>query len=164
MIDRKNIDDCYLFYSQNSKTPVSSKLYKEIVYGFFKFIIRKVLEGFEVHLSGGHTLGTLSVQGTKLQAKVDEETGEIKGLPIDWKTTKQMWEKYPEQKYKEYYYHLNEHSGGVLYSLHWRKESSLLINKYLYAFIPCRANKRTVPKKVREGNEYYVHDKSSNYG
>lgn len=169
MIEKKNIQDAYKYYRGMDEKPVSLATYRAIVNGFIKFIIKKVLLGFEVQLSTHNTLGKLYIGGTKHQAKIDEE-GNIKGLPPDWGTTRKVWTKKATEKgltLKEYIqtvpkeermkfmvFHTNEATNGVTYSFRWSLYNVKLPNKFYYSLIFSRGNKRSVKPAIQAGVEF----------
>lgn len=156
MIETRNIDDVYDFYEDNNPIAIAKPRFRKLINAYLKYLMRKVFEGHEIQLSGGDSLGRLSLRGKKQKIFI-QDNGDIKGLCIDWKTTYEKWGLNPELKEKkQYFYHMNEHSGGITYSFHWEKEKAKLPNKFFYALTPSRRNKRTVPKLVREGKEYFV--------
>ena len=156
MIEKKGMPDFYVFYKQRSETPVAQSLYREIVGGYFKFLMTKVFDGFDIELSAGNTLGLLCIRGKKVSLKEDED-GNLVGLAVNWKATNELWARRPDLKLiKQLVYHLNEHSDGIRYSFKWQRNGVKLLNKVFYTFKASRKNKRTVPKMIRAGKEYMV--------
>jgi hypothetical protein len=175
MIEKKNIQDAYKFYKGMDEKPVNLATYRAIVNGFMKFIMKKVLLGFEVQLSTYNTLGRLYIGGTKHEAKIVEITKEdgskdviIKHLPPDWGTTRKLWTKkaeamgltfkqYVEQvpsSQREVVYHTNESTNGMTYSFRWSTYKVKLPNKFYYSLIFSRANKRSVKPALQTGAEF----------
>lgn len=164
MIAEKNMVHFYRFYRDSSKNRVNLgiehknlSLYREIINGFIKFIVKKVFEGYEVQLSDGTSLGSLHVTGRKRKVTIDEKTGEIKGLRIDYGATNKLWNERPDLKEKKFrVYHTNEHSGGISYRITWSRDRMLLPNKYYYSLIPCRDNKRAIASKIKVDKKEYL--------
>lgn len=156
-IDKINMRDSYKFYKANSEVPLDIKTYMHIITGFLYFLICKVIDGFQVQLAGGNSLGTIAVVGKKPKVFYDDN-GNVRGLAVDWKATNEYWANNAEAKEKkERLYHLNEHTNGIRYNFVWWKTDMKIANKYLYSFTLCKPAKRALVKRIREGKEYLVH-------
>lgn len=159
MIDKKNIQDCYKYYKTLDDKPVTIATYRAIVNGFVKYMVRKLLEGYDVRLSASETLGTLAIRGIKIKPELDDE-GNVKNAAPDWRATNKLWEKYPELKEKkQLVYHLNEHTNNVRYSIKWFRGNAKLPNKWFYSFTATKGGngtKRQLSKLIKEGKEYLV--------
>lgn len=156
-IETVNIRDSYKWYKENHVHPrVDIKVYMHIVTGFMKFLGEKILDGFQVKLGGGDSLGTLAVVGKR--PKVRFEGDKIMGLAPDWSATKKMWAEFPELKEKkQLVFYTNDHTNGIRYNLVWWKTGMKIGNKYLYTFVFCKPMKRALSKLLREGKEYLVY-------
>lgn len=155
-IPRLTLNDGYKYYKKTNKNPVDKVTYLRIVGGFILYIMKKVFQGYEVDLSGGDSLGKIALRGSKLTPFVNDE-GQVRGLAINWKDTLALWKENPDAKEnKEYIYHFNEHSNGITYCLQWYKHKASLGNKSYYSLIFSRRNKRTVPKLIKDENEFFV--------
>lgn len=149
-----NIRKSYTTYLSLSKeSSVDENIYVKICNDFSKYIIKKVLEGFEVTLPS--RMGTLSIIGREQNIKYDEE-GNMYGLAPNWKETIKLWNEDPVAKeQKKKVYHLNEHTDNIRYRYLWSKKSMLVKNKTLYALQMTRENKRAINKRVRIENQQY---------
>lgn len=155
-MELRSIKDFYKYYKNNNslENTLSIQDFRKITYDFNTYVMKQVLSGHEVTLPS--RTGRLLIQGSKYKIRKDEN-GNIKGLRIDWATTKKMWEQYPEKKEKkELFYFFNEHSEGINYSFKWFKSGVLLTNKYFYTFIPSRHNKRVLAQLVKSGTVEYI--------
>lgn len=149
---KKNLRDTHTHYKKNSEKPVGYTTYRDINLEFHKFLIKKVLEGFEITLP--ERLGTLSIRGKKQEIKVGED-GKITGLAPDWVKTKQLWDRNPEaKKEKKLVYHMNRHSDNIRYKYFWSKNRVLIRNKILYSLRMARQNKRAVNQLIMAGKQY----------
>lgn len=158
MIETVNIRDSYKHYRENNERPVDIKTYMHIATGFLSFMMKKVLDGFQVQVSNAHSMGVFAVVGKKPKIRIDDE-GNIKGLAIDWKETNKLWTDNPEAKEKkQYVYHTNEHSNGIRYNLVWWKTDMKIGNKYLYSFTFCKPAKRKLAALIRTGKEYLTYN------
>lgn len=156
MIVKENLRKSYVFYKEYADQPVELKLYLELVSLFIKFVVTKVLEGFRVELSGGNSLGVLYIEGQHQNVRIGQD-GEIKGLSVDWKKTKEHWESSDEAKEKrQKVYNFNEHTNGIIYRFVWDKFNMKLVNKGFYNLCINKTNRRLLAKYVNEGKEYHV--------
>jgi hypothetical protein len=158
--DSANIRDSYSLYKANIETPIDIRTYIEIVNGFIKFLMDKVLEGWDIRLPA--KLGVIGIRGKKVKPKVDKD-GKIKGLAPNWGETRKLWAK--DEKAKEnktILYCFNEHTNGVRYNIEWIKKTALFKNKSVYSLRFSRGNKRTTSAKIYNGAEYL--EKHIDYG
>lgn len=143
----------YKYYKENSKYSLPLKEYMNIVYGFFKFMLKNIFLTKEVSIPC--KLGSLQIIGKKKKFKVVD--GVIVGLSPDWKKTNLLWNKCEECKEKkQLVWHLNEHTNGIRYKFLWSKENILIENKSFYYFKPARDVKRELAKLINEGKEFFV--------
>ena len=148
-----SIKDSWVLYKNTTQfDSVDRKLYNEIIYGFMEYISNILIDKGELKLP--ERLGTLKIVGKKPNYKVTEDN-KIKGLAIDWKTTRELWE---EQDVKEgqYVYFMNEHTNNIRYKTIWYKQNVLIPMKEIYKFILCRKLKRTLAKSIKDGHEYLI--------
>ena len=132
---------------------ISKEKYLDITEGFMQFISDKLLNGEEIDLPLKQ--GTLMVAGRKQQIRVDSETGNIKGVTVDWKKTLLLWKENPEAKLmKKRIYHFNEHTNGNRYKIFWLNGYANMKNKSLMYFKATRHNSRELWKKLMENKEY----------
>lgn len=157
--------DSYSVYKASVDKPLKLNPYLNIIHAFIKFVMKKVCEGYIVNL--GARLGYIGVRGKKA-IPVINDAGEIKGVAPNWGKTKAFWlekakemgisfEEYLKQVPKEQrqlIYCFNEHSNGLIYSIHWYKKKAVIANKMFYNLKFSRDNKRTVSKLAFEGKEY----------
>lgn len=147
----KNIRSTYPMYCGTNKDTVDITDYLKINGMFNKFLMGKVLDGNEIVFPSN--LGTLSIVGEKQKIRYDED-GNITGLPVDWKSTREMWEESPETKNKKYVYFLNSHTDGYRYKYVWNRNTAIVKYKNLYTLKLTRSNKRAVAKKIKKGFPY----------
>lgn len=144
----------YSFYKTNSENPLSLRRYMNIVYGFFKFLLKEIFLTRKTSIPC--KLGSLQIIGKKRKGKVDEN-GNIVGLSPDWKQTNLLWNKCKECKdKKQLVFHMNEHTDGIRYKFLWKKENILVENKNLYYFKPARDVKRELARMINEGKEFFT--------
>lgn len=154
----RNIRQSYKKYknSEDKETRVDEKTYIKIANEYNRFLMEKVLEGFEVTLPA--RMGVLSIIGTKTKIKFNSDG--IPNLPPDWVKTKALWESNPEAKAtKKLVFHLNEHTDGIRYKILWSKTRVPIENKTLYGFRLTREHKRAINALANQGKEYFVKNK-----
>lgn len=148
-----NIRKSYRKYKELSDDPVDIQIYIEIANRYNKYLLQKVLEGFEITLP--ERMGTLSIIGTKRKISFDENGNP--NLPVNWPATTRLWKKDPEALAKrKKIYHTNEHSDGITYKYLWSKKRIFVNNKNLYCLRLTRDNKRAVTAMINQGKEYFI--------
>lgn len=153
-MDTISIRTTYPDYRKSTEKPVNRETYALIAGMFNEKLKDAVIQGKEVRLPKG--LGKLRVQGYIPKRKVNEETGEITGLPIDWKSTKALWEKnLSDKQAKTKIYYLNTHTGGYTYKIVWDKAFAPLKYKRFYSFSAMRGFKNSVAQKILIGDYNY---------
>ena len=149
----KNVRSSYKQYKKTTTNEiVDSKTYIDYANEFNKFLVDKVIEGYEITLPV--RLGTLSVIGKKQKVRVNEH-GKIFGLAPDWVKTKELWDNNPKAKEeKKLLYHTNNHTDNTIYKFLWSKNRILITNKILYSLRMTRDNKRKVYSLINNGKKY----------
>lgn len=154
MKNYKSIRDSYITYKNISSSPTDKNTYNKICAFYNKFLIRKVLEGYEVTFP--MRMGTLSIIGKKQKIKRDED-GNIISLAPNWRKTVEYWKRNEKAKeQKKLIYCTNEHSNGVRYKYLWSKKNVAVPFKNLYSLRLVRDNKRAVYKAILEGKEFLI--------
>lgn len=142
----------YKHYKKNEENPVKLNVYLSIVLGLFKRIVQMIFEGKDIKLPA--ELGVMGIRGNKVKPRLDKD-GNIKGLAVNWKATKEMWKEKPEKEAaKEYIYFFNEHTMGLRFKWIWARKDMKFKNKTVYQFKLSKPNKRTATKLFRSGREY----------
>lgn len=131
------IFDFYDYYlneiERDTVYDISYKDYRQILVDYFKYIRDEVLENSR-EFKLPCRLGVISI----IKHKPKEYTG--KSLRIDYKASKD---------YNKLIFHLNEHSDGYKFRLHWNKKDSNAINKSRYQIVMTRANKRHLAQIIK---------------
>lgn len=133
---------------------VTLKEYLNITVGFMEFIMDKLIEEGSVILP--YNLGRLHVKGIIQKPKIDED-GNIKGLAIDWASTRKARKEEKDDSIKIYF--TNEKTNGIRYKCAWSKKNSHVVNKYLYNLILIRKTKKRISDAVLNGKEYTIETK-----
>lgn len=155
MVEKVNLRDSYKYYKANNPNPIDVKIYLYIVVGFITFLVQKLIEGFDIELAGGKSLGTIGIRGRKPDVIIDKE-GNIR-LPKDYGATNKMWKENPELKeQRQYVYHTNEHTNGLCYRVYWWQYGMKIANKRLYYIDICKGTSRKIAASIKSGKEYAV--------
>lgn len=128
----------YKHYKANSPYKVEYSLYKRILDKMSQIIAEAVLdrsEGFKMPCGLGY------IQVGKYQPK----NYNSKSLSIDYKSTRE---------YGKVIYHLNEHSNGYKYRLHWSRIPMTFADRYKYQLCLVRANKRKLAQLIFNKHDY----------
>jgi len=158
--DTNNIDmaektmlDSYGAYRETVKDPVGKAEFADLLNGYNRLIIEKVLDGDEV--SFPMRMGTLRMQGRKQVIQDWGDGGRLRGIAPDWHRTNLLWKSDPvAAAEKRLIYHTNLHSDGVRYKYFWSKRHIPAEFKTLYAFRVTRDNKRLASSAIKEGRSY----------
>ena len=131
-----SLKDSYSSYRETTKSPVSLKVYKEVIGDLNKDIMQYLMEGGIFTMP--YRLGIIRIKKIK---------NNLNNLKIDFKHYLTTGQKI---------YHLNDHSNGYYYRWLWDKYKAGVIikNKGRYKFVFSRANKRALAKLIKEGNDY----------
>jgi len=141
----KNVADAYKYYKKESvRNTMEYKEYSRIAFLFFKEILLHLLDGGEVKFPGG--LGLF---------KIVKKPRRFDNLRVDWKSTKDMWEKNPKTKEnKKLVYHLNDHTRGYYYRFFWSK--GIVTNISAYSFVPVRKAQRDLASRIKKEKKDYI--------
>jgi hypothetical protein len=155
----KNLRDAYRVYRKNGGR-YDMHEYLRIADQLMKFLVNLILNGDVINLP--HSCGRLYIRGEMKEVQLDEE-GKIKNLAVDWKTTKSMWERLPELKGKQFCYHFNEHSNGIINKLVWNHTKVYIEHSRLYQFQTSNILKKKIAELSFAGKEFQiVSEKQSN--
>lgn len=123
---------------KNLPIDVPYSVYKRILQSMCEIILDKVLnssDGFKMP----YGLGFIQV------GKYKPKTYTGKSLSVDFKASKEL---------EKRIYHLNEHSGGYKFRLHWSKIPQTFPDRYKYQLSLVRANKRKLAKLIFNNHDY----------
>lgn len=148
--------DFYNFYKSTVRNPLPYKTVVNFLYGKTNIGLIEELKNeivynaYSLHLP--HRLGIIRVRKKepKIHFNNDGSLNYKKSMMrVDWKATKELWEKNPEAKKKKTrVFHLNKHTDGAICSPVWEKYSSNVKNKTVYKFLPVRSFYRQIPKAL----------------
>jgi hypothetical protein len=106
-----------------------------------------------------YRLGKLRIKKFKQNIRLDVN-GDIdkKNMPVDWKSTKELWKKeYPGKTMEEIrkiegkkrIFHLNEHTSGYRCKLHWDKIGCNVRNNRIYSAMFTFSNRRKLASMLK---------------
>ena len=148
------IHGAYPMYAEKCVDQVTVSVFSKITRGFFKFIAKKILEGYQVELPS--RCGKMYVKGTKIKVRFNEE-GKPCNLAPDWKLTKELWARDEQARLdNKKIYHTNDHSNGIRYKVRWYKRDLNIENKTFYSFRLSENNQQALSKLIFGGKEFIV--------
>ncbi len=144
MIEQVNLRSSFKEYKKVTSNFLLVGPYLRIVSGMFEFMIEKILDGHDVEVGGGQSLGTLGVRGTK-----DSKPG------TDWKSTWALWNKNPQAKIdNERIVFTNDHSSGITYHYYWWTEGMKIGYKAVYSLKFTEGARDKLKNRIFAGQEY----------
>jgi len=144
--------DYYSFYKKKYKKNLSSKLYNKIITDANREILELILnEGLEYKLP--YLSSTLTIRKDKrIPRIVDGKV--INTSPVDWVTTKTLWESDAQAKEKKILVkYLNNHTSGYVFRIFMKKFGSSFNNRSVYKFEPSRKFKRGLSDRIKDDNK-----------
>ena len=144
------MNDYYKFYKSASKNPVDKTKFNKIISEFNSKIVNLIIEeGLEYRPSLLHF--NFCVRKIKYIPYLDDNNKLINNSPIDWKSTKQLWDDSEEAKDKKVVLRfLNNHTSKYVYRIKVTKSGIKYKNKRLYRFKACRSFKRSLAKRIKD--------------
>lgn len=129
--------------SKSSKYYQPYKIFRSICEDANKELSNEILEGYFFKMP--YRLGTIRIKKRKI---------DINNLKPDFGLFNKSEESYKNK-------HLNDHSDNYYVRYYWTKRVETLIkNKSVYSYIPTRANKRELARRIKENtvnqiNKYF---------
>lgn len=133
---RKN-KKAYTFYDMYKELPIEVpySLYRSVLDQMCSIILDNILirsDGFKMP----YGLGFI---------QIGKYSTNLKKLSVDYKASKE---------YNKKIYHLNEHSDGYKFRLHWSKLPQTFPDRYRYQLSLVRANKRKLAQLIFNKQDY----------
>ncbi len=139
--------DYYKYYINNCKDPVDSKRHTKVISEFNKAIVDLIInDGLEYNppilqftFCIRKSIRIPRIKNNKL----------INTTPIDWKSTKELWEDNEQAKQnKTIIRFLNNHTSKFIFRIKALKSGNYYLNKKLYRFKACRSFQRLLAKRI----------------
>ena len=145
------MSDYYNYYLKNSNNPQSKFKFNKIVSEFNEGVVNLIInEGIE--FKPAKLQFTFCVRKTKRVPKI-KEGKLINTTPIDWKSTKQLWEDDSEAKDKKILLrYLNNHTFKYVFRIKTLKFGQNYKNKKYYKYKPARSFQRLLAKRILDDN------------
>ena len=106
-------------------------------------------ESFEFNIP--YRLGVLAIKKSKPEPYIDENGNVVNILPVDWKSTLELWEEDEDSKNRKILVrHLNAHTQGYVVKWKYDIKKANYTFKSAYKFIPCRAAKRLLTPILKD--------------
>lgn len=146
------VEDYYKDYTKKTgRKDITAKEYAVILDLLFS-AIRDKMSSTMYDFKLPSALGRIVVRKYLPKIKLDKDGNPYKRLAPDWHATKKLWAEYPEAKEaKQLVYHTNDHSGGYLFMIDYKKDNCKFANRVFYMAQINRQFKRDVSKNIFNG-------------
>lgn len=145
--------DYYKFYKeQYPDSKITKFQYNKIVGEINLQIIELMLnEGFEYKLP--HINSTLIIRKDKRKPTI--KNGKvINNSPVDWVTTKKLWEEDPETKERKILVRFtNSHTSGYVFRIYMKKFGATIKNRSYYKYKPSRRFQRALTDRIKDDDK-----------
>lgn len=140
--------DYYKYYVKNSGSDIDRTTFNKIVSDFNSEIANAIInEGLE--FKPKYVQLTICVRKSKRVPRIDENGKLINTMPVDYKSTKELWERDPEAKEKKLVLrYLNNHTGKYVFRIKAIKSGYTYSNKKYYKFKAVRKFARDLGKRI----------------
>lgn len=144
--------DYYKFYKSNSKNPVDLKKFHKVVEEFNKGIVDLILNE-DLEYKPVKLQMTFCVRKTLKVPRI-KDGKLINTIPIDWKSTKQLWEDNTEAAEKKILLRfINNHTSKYVFRIKCLKYKTRYKNKKMFRFKACRSFQRLLAKRIMDPNK-----------
>jgi len=124
---------------------VDKNLYKKVIEAYHKEVKRLIIEeGYDFKIP--YELGMLGLRKFKPTVKLDSKGNLINRLPVDLKSTMDLWKKDDNARENKVLVRFtNKHTNGYVFTVHYfKKYKARFKNKTLYSFETVRSFKKQV--------------------
>ena len=144
--------DYYKYYSKNNNVVADSKLFNKVISEFNQGIVNLIIEK-DLEFTPTMLQFTFCVRKIKKVPKI-KEGKLVNTSPIDWKTTKELWESDAETKEKKIVIKFsNHHTSKHVFRIKALKFGYMYKNKKLFRFKACRSFQRMLAKRILDPNK-----------
>lgn len=77
---------------------------------------------------------------------------------VDYFRTRQLWDKYPEKRGKDFIYHLNSHTDGKFFKVKWSWKKVGTKFKALYKYHTTWSTRQHLTKAIKAGTEFPIYE------
>lgn len=121
--------------------------YRKIVYGFMKYMVKRILGGEHIEIP---KVGKFGIIGKKVNLN---PKGTHRG-GVDWPLTMDLWERKPETRNKKFIRYMNDHTDNYYFRFAWSKKNVKNRFKDLFNFKPTFTNKKLLAAAIENGQDY----------
>ena len=150
ILSHYGLTDYYKYYLKNtkSKNPIDNKKYMSVIddfnLGVIDMILHEEIQSYTIPKVGC----TLKV-GKRKNTPIIKDGVLVNRLPVDYKSTKELWETNEEAKEKRILVRFtNNHTNKYIYRIKFAKDGEAYKNKKYYSFVPSRSFKRALAKRI----------------
>lgn len=145
------MSDYYKYYCNNSSSPISSNKFNKIISDFNNEIVNLIInENLEYRPT--KLQFTFCIRKTKKIPKI-KDGKLVNTSPIDWKSTKELWESNEEAKEKKILLRfLNNHTFKYVFRIKGLKHGLRYKNKIYYKYKPARRFQRLLAKRILDSS------------
>lgn len=142
----------YRKYYKDNYGEIDDALYKNIIKDYNESIIELIIEDNLIYTLP-YIYFEIVIKKSKRKPKL------VNGIlinpnPIDWKTTKELWEKDAEAKEKKLRVRFNNsHTSGYVFRIYCKKFKSKLKYRSYFKFKPNRKFQRRLAKRINDPNK-----------
>lgn len=144
---------------KNSKYYLDYSTYSKII-NIFNLKLRDIILYNTYDFTMPNRMGLLGIRKKKLTPWINEEGELVNPLPVDWKSTLDLWEVDPVAKEKKKLVrHYNKHTKGFIVQWYYSTRKATYKWKSAYGFIPCRSAKKELTKILKDEDskiDYYL--------
>ena len=161
-----NMVGMYKDYRKMNPRGTRNYLYRTNYYKLLQAINERMKEYLiydEGTLNLPEGMGSLYIVGQKKEY-LDADGNFKKSCRIDWKSTLEMWKGRPDLRGKQFVYHTNEHTNGIVYRVFWEKRFVRGKNKIFYNFEESSAFKKDRVARLRNPDAtigYFIYHKEN---
>ena len=146
------MSDYYNYYLKNSNNPQSKSKFNKIVSEFNEGVVDLIINE-SIEFKPTKLQFTFCIRKTKRVPKI-KEGKLVNTSPIDWKTTKELWESDAETKEKKIVIKFsNHHTSKHVFRIKALKFGYMYKNKKLFRFKACRSFQRMLAKRILDPNK-----------
>lgn len=142
--------DYYKFFCENNPyIKLTKQQYNNIISEYNKKLSEHLIENLVLNLP--YRLGKLEILKVKRKAYLDKN-GELKNnVPIDWKSTNELWSRNPEMKANKVLIRYNNtNTNGYVFRVYYNKGKAVYKNKSIYFCKPVRSLARGITKRIND--------------
>ena len=141
------IPDYYKFYNGRYNKFIDKKIFNDIITDFNLGLQDLIIEENLIYLMPYLNLELILKKEKRKPRIVNGKL--INNLPINWKATKELWEKDKEAKEKKLLVRVNNsHTSGFIFRIYCKKFKCSLKNRGLYKWQTVRPFARKVTKAI----------------